>query len=690
MIRRILFLLLPAFAVALFFLSSAPPPAYGQSCSSSNYCSGGRQYCKACARWQGVCRCQTFDCGSCKGTNLTPTPTPTNPPRCTAFCTSSCSNGMHTCQRSDCEIYYKACTSCTPGCGGCFGGVKTCTRSNCSNYQESCSVCPGSGIPTSGWGGACSPGSTAKVPCNGAGHCSVAACQDYNGGKCWYNSGTCYNDPTACSSAYTGYSAQNQVCNSSGNWVNSGSPTCGASCAAPIPNCNTSIGNCGSCSVSCGNGVRQCEYTRHTTNGSNCNRVGVTQPCSPSCGSGFSCIANSCVPNSTIAGNVFVDTNGNTLKDATETNYTGSISINSTGGTVSSAAGTFTVSNLTSGSYTISYTNLPSGYTMTYPVNGPPPSFTVSVGPGCSTGGSNSASCTSGNIINLNYGITNVAPWIQSVGGSLRIDEGFVSRIPTTAVGGPYASLRGSGGTPGLIFTGDSTPDFGQGQSSQAPHSWVVGGTTFPNLYAPIRQGGIVKTSYNFLLAKTRQGGADVTPTDIAQYCSGGIQNCTLSASMPSGIYISNGNLNLNSHTVPASRKYVILVNGDLRMNGRFSINNGATVTFSSSRDILISTTVGEVLPNSTSPTIEGIYSADRSFVVEGSNCTSGVDLRLNIGGNVIANAALSDGSFQSSRNLCAGNLLYPSIYFIERPDFILNTPDFIKQPNFTYQEIAP
>jgi hypothetical protein len=269
----------------------------------------------------------------------------------------------------------------------------------------------------------------------------------------------------------------------------------------------------------------------------------------------------------------------------------------------------------------------------------------------------------------------------------MRVDRGFQSRIPASASGGPYASLPGAGGTPGLIFTGDATANFGSGSPSQNPYGWLVGGTTFPNLYAPVRQGGIVKTSYIFLQSKARQG--NITPADILPYCLNGLSNCTLQ-NPPSGIYISNGNLTLNSYTVPAGTNIVILVSGNLRIQGRITVPVGSTATFSAANDIMIDRSVGEAA-SSTSSSIEGVYSADRNFTVEGiNNCDSSADLRFNVGGYVVANAALSGGTFTNFRNLCTDNRFYPSVYFKERVDFVLNTPEFLKQPNFTYQEIAP
>ncbi|HKC14537.1 MAG TPA: hypothetical protein VKC89_01055 [Patescibacteria group bacterium] len=380
-----------------------------------------------------------------------------------------------------------------------------------------------------------------------------------------------------------------------------------------------------------------------------------------------------------------MDNNKNTLKDSNETNYTGSITIASTGGSVSSAGGAYTVSNLNTGTYTISYTDKPSGYQLTYPLNGPPPSFQVAVGGTCSTGGSNSATCSGGSIANLNFGITNSNPWIQCIGADCRVDSGFINKIPANASCGPYASLPGSGGTPGLVFTGNTTADFGQGRASQ--NDWVAGGISYGETYSPTKIGGQIKTSYSFLLSKGK-------PVDIASYCTGGISSCTLSSSLPHGIYIANGNLKLvgGGYTFGASQDFVILVkNGDLTIAEKIFVPVGSTAIFSSSGNITVDKAVGEAVNSSTTADIEGIYSADKNFIVQGTNdCSVGTDLRLNVGGSVITNASLNGGSFQNQRDLCAGNVQCPAFSAAERPDFILNSPNFLKQANFTYQEIAP
>lgn len=99
-------------------------------------------------------------------------------------------------------------------------------------------------------------------------------------------------------------------------------------------------------------------------------------------------------PNYTISGNLFIDANNNALKDTGEANYDTRPGITSSRGTVTvNSDGSYQISNLTAGTVTVSMTNLPSDYYLTTPLNGPPPSYQVVVGPGCDTRGAKGALC---------------------------------------------------------------------------------------------------------------------------------------------------------------------------------------------------------------------------------------------------------------------------------------------------------
>jgi hypothetical protein len=258
------------------------------------------------------------------------------------------------------------------------------------------------------------------------------------------------------------------------------------------------------------------------------------------------------VPLFSVSGNVFVDQNKDALQNGADTNYSGGITItpNPAGVTVTyPSAGNYVINNMPGGQYTISYPSLPTGYAMTYPKNGPPPSFTVTVGNvstggACSVSGHNAASCdVNGNITALRYGITNSIPWIQSTGGDVTGNEvtdpsggGITNTIPPGATCGTYMSLTGAGGTPGVIYAGAGSYSFGSGQASQNPYNWVVGGLSYPDTYIPTTPG-VIRTSYAYMRSLATQSG--LTPVDISSYCgAGGITNCTLSTSIPNGLYI--------------------------------------------------------------------------------------------------------------------------------------------------------
>ena len=385
-----------------------------------------------------------------------------------------------------------------------------------------------------------------------------------------------------------------------------------------------------------------------------------------------------------VAGSVFLDYNKNGFKDAGESNYTdGPITISSSRGNVTTNAnGTYYINNLNAGAMTVSYTSLPvADYFMTYPLNGPPPTFSVSVGgSGCSTGGANGANCLFGSVQNLNFGISNLYPWVQSTCGSVRLDSGITNRIPQNPVGGPYFIINNSAcSNPGIAHMGDSSYSLGKGIVSIS--QWLVGGASYPETYKPPVSGS--KTSYAYVNTKAQQN--SIPSVDLATVCS--LNNCTLPSNLPHGLYRANGNVTLNSFRAPADQDYMFLINGTLTLEDPIIVPTGSTVFFSVARDITVSPSLG-VPANSSVASLQGIYSTDTSFLTPSAGTC--VDQRLNIGGSVITNAGGTGGSFQNRRDLCGSGANYPSISFIQRPDFIFNLPELLKIQNTVTWEAAP
>lgn len=435
----------------------------------------------------------------------------------------------------------------------------------------------------------------------------------------------------------------------------------------------------------------------------------------------------------TINGRVFIDTNGDGIKNGAEVNYSQvpNVALSGGAGTLTNNVGGYSASGLVGGTdYTVSLI-APNGYAITYPsqyfpVRFSPCSFSPNTSPKSSPLGQPlNASCFGSGIINLNFGITQILPWFQCIGADCRKDDltgGFTDPIPTNNEStvcvanypSSYASVPGPmSNTPGIIFTGSTGPNLGQGMASDpSPNNWnwQVGGSTYSEVFRPVRNG-VIRTSYSYVYTTLKQGG--ITPTILSTTECGvfGITNCTLSPTLSNGVYISGNtypsNLTLAgtgtpaTYTFPADKDYVFLVNGDLTINTRIIVPVGSTATFIVKGDIKISKDVGDIARTICDPTIaghpgchiEGFYSTDKSFIANGnspSGCPASPDRRLNVSGGIVVNAGLTNGILEYNRDLCDDSLICPSLSIVERPDMVLNAPEILKHSTYVWQEVAP
>ncbi|HVZ58648.1 MAG TPA: SdrD B-like domain-containing protein, partial [Patescibacteria group bacterium] len=403
----------------------------------------------------------------------------------------------------------------------------------------------------------------------------------------------------------------------------------------------------------------------------------------------------------TISGNVFVDTDDSKTKNGSETNYAANPGItmaNYPSGAphpqiTNNTDGTYTVTNLISGQYTVRYPSLPSGYVMNHPRNGPPASFLAGVGSSCTEASpAPGGTCNASNLDNLNFAIKSGQPWFQGVGLDIRFDNGInnpVPPAPNSSCGGAYALVPGSSSTPGLVFSGSTPANFWQGQASST--NQVVGGSTYPETFTP-SNGSIIQTSYAYMQSVIKT--SNITPINLSTVCT--LSSCNLPNNLAHGVYQANGDVTLNSYTLPANADYVFLINGNLTLSGStMSIPVGSTAIFIASKDIHVASTVGRttpVCPQPASSNVQGMFSADQSFIIDSSaDCGNNVsDKQLSIEGAIVVNAGGQGGSFQNNRTLCTNNINYPSVSIRERGDFILNAPDLLRTPNFIWQEVAP
>ncbi len=288
-----------------------------------------------------------------------------------------------------------------------------------------------------------------------------------------------------------------------------------------------------------------------------------------------------------------------------------------------------------------------------------------------------SANAQVGNISELNFGINNSYPWIQSVCGDIRMDNGLTNKAP---LGQSTITTDTSCTSPGILFIGNGVSNFGQGQAST--NNRIVGGTIYPEVYSSSSRGGIF-SSYNYLNQKTQS--ADIEITNLSSVCN--LTNCTLPNNIKKGIYHANSDVALNSYTFGNNNNYIFLVNGNLTFKGNILTPVSSTTIFSASGNIIVLPSVGST-PDITTPHLSGIFSTDRALILpSNNNCT---DLRLNIEGSVIVNAARTGSQLQNKRDLCADNGTYPTLSIKQRLDFILNFPELIKIQNTVSQEVAP
>lgn len=256
----------------------------------------------------------------------------------------------------------------------------------------------------------------------------------------------------------------------------------------------------------------------------------------------------------------------------------------------------------------------------------------------------------------------NAAVWLQSVGLDIRWDK--ITGYPNT-ITPPLTFTSTAGlGTAGVVFSGILT------DGSLTP--WKVGGA-YPDLYTDSHS--FVPTSFDIL---KNTASVLTNPTypivDIGSKCSTPNQytNCTVSSLVSGTVYTTPAgtSLTLNAYSPPAAPtgNYIILVNGNLTINGNIIIPVGSTAIFSAKGNITVSSGVTE---------IDGLYSADGDFNANSTTCP------LSVKGAVVANAGRSGKTFNETNN--CGNS--PSVVFTERPDFLLNYPSLVKYTPRTWQE---
>ena len=379
----------------------------------------------------------------------------------------------------------------------------------------------------------------------------------------------------------------------------------------------------------------------------------------------------------------------------------------------STANGTFTTgAAFLAGTYTVSLAGLPqlNGKTdPSYSYSGNS-SFTVTVGNPCTPAAEATSSCdASYNVTGVDFGITNSNVWIQSVGGDIYLAANpfKYSTIPQNACGGggtdDYLSVTQAPqiASPGIIYSGNNNVSFGGGHASV--NNWWVGGIAYPEPIELTPQNK-VPTSYDYISALVSKSGETTKNLSDASICPD-FSNCNLSnsGSLAKGVYTAdigdNGTLNITgANNAFTNGNYIILVKGGasakLLISTNIVVPANNTLLISSQADIHVSGSVGvtSATDNTTdaNANLEGFYSTDRNFYVDGTNnCATGPDKRLNVQGAIVTNAALNGGSLQINRDMCVNDTC-PTLSVKIRPDFILSAPLLYQPLTRILREVAP
>ncbi len=354
-------------------------------------------------------------------------------------------------------------------------------------------------------------------------------------------------------------------------------------------------------------------------------------------------------------------------------------------------SGTYTVSFAASNGYYFTATKVP---------NKTVPPFTVSVGASSSVdaqghpytcvappAGTSDASCSNGNIINLNFALSNLQAWFQGACTDLRVEtSGVDDPVPNTGSCGKVSNSfaivapKNNSAAIGIYFSGQNSPSFGYNGGQASFPNYVIS-QPYPSNFTPV--SGVTRDTYDYLLATANSSG--ITPVDLSgidpttgfPYCgAGGVADCDFETTLPDGVYIvpssaNGGNLTLDlTHILPDPgnfKSYVFLVSGKLTITSNVLVPSATSAIFAVKGDITVDASIGETDATSLMPDIEGLYSTEGDLWIlsnspaYGSVCAAGggsIDKRLNLYGSMVIG-----GTLHNQRDLCSSDVC-PSLYF--------------------------
>lgn len=151
--------------------------------------------------------------------------------------------------------------------------------------------------------------------------------------------------------------------------------------------------------------------------------------------------------------------------------------------------------------------------------------------------------------------------------------------------------------------------------------------------------------------------------------------------------------------TQTASEKYVIFVNGNLRINTQLmSVPEGGFLAFLVKGDVIFGKDSGYVISSTpgapqTTAAVQGVFIADNQIIVESLGGTTPNDRKFVGAGMFVGWKGIDlqrSYSHPTDVALTERNYYQPTELFIDRPDFALNMPTQMLRSQIDWREIAP
>jgi hypothetical protein len=278
----------------------------------------------------------------------------------------------------------------------------------------------------------------------------------------------------------------------------------------------------------------------------------------------------------------------------------------------------------------------------------------------------------------VNYFLANVSqPWWQSTNGMIyagnTTGNAVVSQIPTGCTGSCLSALsyrsNTASGSSGITITGGGDIDTDADPVLK-----------YTNLREETDQAHVIGSVYN-------------GPRENYQYfynlfSMGSAPSVDFTGAKPTGApvngraYYGAGDITLSTPwSVASGEKLVVFVNGNLNVNTTIDVAEGGFLSFIVNGNITFSNTIGNSSATDLTPTVEGVFIADR-IIVQGG--LAGGDLKFVGQGTFVGWTSVTLGR---EYNDPFTNDDYPTEVFQFRPDFVQNVPARMTRPLYSWQE---